>query len=91
MMLNQCIFIGHINKIVMYNEKGVQLMLKIAQQGNQKDTFVSIEIPDVLVSKEYFEVNKLIAIKARLESDDGLNYSFLVERVTLLGGKESGS
>ena len=86
-MLNQCIFIGRISEITFYAKNQVIVKIKITNQNGMSDTFVSIDMSGLLVAKDQLKKDQLIAVKAKVESEDGNIYTFQAERITILGGQ----
>lgn len=85
-MLNQCIFIGKIQKVVSYNESGLILKLEIAPLNDFPKSIISIDIPSSITVSDFLILGNTVAVKARVLSDDGNTYQFVCERITLLGG-----
>lgn len=85
-MLNQCIFIGKIQKVISYKEKGMNIKLEMAPLNDFPKSIISIDIPQNMNVSEMLTIGNKVAIKARVLSDDGNTYVFVSERITILGG-----
>lgn len=85
-MLNQCIFIGKIQKVISYKEKSMNVKLEMAPLNDFPKSIISIDIPQNMNVSEMLTIGNKVAIKARVLSDDGNTYVFVSERITILGG-----
>ncbi len=85
-MLNQCIFVGKVHKVVSYNEEGLTVKLETASLGLYPKSIISVDIPKNMVMSEMLTQGNMIAVKARAVSDDGDTHTFVVERITMIGG-----
>ena len=89
-MLNQCIFIGKIKKVVSYSDDGAVLQLEIAQQSQYPKSIISVEMPKELLVSDLLRIDTVVAVKARVISHDGQTYQFTVERISVLKGDTRG-
>jgi len=88
-MLNQCIFIGKIQKVISYKEKSMNVKLEMAPLNDFPKSIISIDIPQNMGVSEMLAIGNTVAIKARVLSDDGNTYVFVADRITILGGNTS--
>lgn len=88
-MLNQCIFIGKIQKVISYKEKSMNIKLEMAPLNDFPKSIISIDIPQNMGVSDILAIGNTVAIKARVVSDDGNTYVFVAERITILGGNTS--
>lgn len=86
-MLNQCIFIGKINKITRFSKDLLVIQIVISNNDKNHGNLVAIDVNSSMIGKTYLREEQMIAIKARVESKDASNYRFQAERITLLGGQ----
>ncbi|AUD62142.1 hypothetical protein BK010_00450 [Tenericutes bacterium MO-XQ] len=88
-MLNQCIFIGKIQKVISYKENGINIKVEMAPLNDFPKSIISIDMPQNMGVSEMLAIGNTVAIKARVVSDDGNTYVFVAERITILGGNTS--
>lgn len=84
-MLNQCIFIG---KVISIKEKSNDSTSIIIDTSPER---IKVKIPIEMASQEHLTENITVAIKSKVCSDDGVNYRFIAERITILGGTHHGT
>ena len=85
MMLNQCIFIGKISSVITDNQGETKLVIEVKSNSNAIDK-ISIDLPLEMSLNDFYKEGSILAIKARVTSSDEKTYSFLAERITILGG-----
>ncbi|BCR35193.1 hypothetical protein [Mariniplasma anaerobium] len=86
-MLNQCIFVGRVQKIESFNSEVLKVTLDIIT-NNDNHNKIGIEIPDKMIDESYIRKGNLMGIKAKVSSSDAQTYKFIAERLTVLGVKD---
>lgn len=84
-MLNQCIFIGKVSSVTLENQGRTKVVLETKNNvGNSEK--IAINLPVEMALNEHLLEGSTIAIKARVSSLDAKTYTFIAERITILGG-----
>ena len=80
-MLNQVILVGKVTKIYPLLNN-----MQLSIESSEDIQFISVYLSDALVdqTKEYLKIGATVGIKARLESDFGINLLVVVDKITFI-------
>jgi hypothetical protein len=88
-MLNQCIFVGRIEGTESSHEDKLSLKIEVPTGSDHQKNIIKVDVSKDMILQDMLIRGSMIAVKCHVISIDGEGYTFIADRITMLGGQSN--